>query len=45
MGSEGAIGLMHRSCFRVAAAPTLAIREAMIRRIIFDDLLFLKARR
>jgi hypothetical protein len=37
MENEGAIGLTHRSCFRVAAAPTL--------RIILDDLLFLKARR
>ena len=43
--NEGAIGLTHRSCFRVAAAPTLATRGATIHRIIFDDLLFLKARR
>jgi hypothetical protein len=42
---EGAIGLMHSSCFRVAAAPTLATRGATICRIILDDLLFLKARR
>jgi hypothetical protein len=45
MENEGAIGLTHRSCFRVAAAPTLATRGAMICRIILDDLLFLKARR
>jgi hypothetical protein len=45
MENEGAMGLTHRSCFRVAAAPTLATRGAMIRRIILDDLLFLKARR
>jgi hypothetical protein len=45
MKNEGAIGLTHRSCFRAAAAPTLATRVATIRRIILDDLLFLKARR
>jgi hypothetical protein len=45
MENEGAIGLTHRSCFRVAAAPTLATKGAMIRRIILDNLLFLKARR
>jgi len=45
MENEGAIGLTHRSCFRVAAVPTLATRGAMICRIILDDLLFLKARR
>jgi len=45
MENEGAIGLTHRSCFRVAAASTLATREATICRIILDDLLFLKARR
>ncbi len=45
VGNEEAIGLMHRSCFRVAAAPTLATRGATICRIILDDLLFLKARR
>ncbi len=28
VGNEGAIRLMHRSCFRVAAAPTLATRGA-----------------
>ena len=39
------ITTIYRSCFRVAAAPTLATRGAMIRRIILDDLLFLKARR
>ena len=44
-GNEGAIGLTHRSCFRVAAAPTLATRGTTICRIILDDLLFLKARR
>jgi hypothetical protein len=33
MENEGAIGLTHRSCFRVAAAPTLATRGATIRRI------------
>jgi len=43
--NEGAIGLTHRSCFRVAAAPTLATRGATIHRIILDNLLFLKARR
>ena len=45
--NEGAIGLTHRSCFRVAAALTLATRGATIRRIriILDNLLFLKARR
>ena len=42
MENEGAIGLTHRSCFRVAAAPTLATRVATIHRIILDDLLFLK---
>jgi hypothetical protein len=42
--NEGAMGLTHRSCFRVAAAPTLATRGATIRRIILDDLLFMKAR-
>jgi hypothetical protein len=45
MKNEGAIGLTHRSCFRVAAVPTLATRGATICRIILDDLLFLKARR
>jgi hypothetical protein len=45
MENEGAIGLTHRSCFRVAAAQTLATRGATIHRIILDDLLFLKARR
>jgi hypothetical protein len=45
MENEGAIGLTNRSCFKVAAAPTLATRGAAIRRIILDDLLFLKARR
>jgi len=45
MENEGAIGLTNRSCFRVAAAPMLAIRGATIRRIILDDLLLLKARR
>ena len=45
MENEGAIGRMHRSCFRVATAPTLATKGAMICRIILDDLLFLKARR
>jgi hypothetical protein len=45
VGNEGAIGLMHRSCFRVAAVPTLATRGATIHRIILDNLLFLKARR
>jgi len=45
MENEGAIGLTHRSCFRVAAVPMLATRGATIRRIILDDLLFLKARR
>jgi hypothetical protein len=45
MENEGAIGLTHRSCFRAAAAPTLGTRVATIRRIILDDLLFLKARR
>jgi hypothetical protein len=42
MENEGAIGLTHISCVRVAAAPTLATRGATIRSIIF---LFLKARR
>jgi len=41
MENEGAIGLTHRSCFRVAAAPTLATRGATVRRIILDDLMFL----
>jgi hypothetical protein len=45
MENEGAMGLTHRSCFRVAAAPTLATRGATICRIILDDLLYLKARR
>jgi hypothetical protein len=45
MENEGAMGLTHRSYFRVAAVPTLATRGATIRRIILDDLLFLKARR
>ncbi len=45
MENEGAMGLTQRSCFRVAAAPTLATRGATICRIILDDLLFLKARR
>ncbi len=45
MENEGATRLTHRSCFRVAAAPTLATRGATIRSIILDDLLFLKARR
>jgi hypothetical protein len=45
MKNEGAIGLTYRSCFRVAAAPTLATRGAMIHRIILGDLLFLKARK
>ncbi len=45
VGNEGAIRLMYRSCFRVAAAPTLAIRGATICRIILDDPLFLKGRR
>ena len=45
MENEGDMGLTHRSCFRVAAVPTLATRGATIHRIIFDDLLFLKARR
>jgi hypothetical protein len=45
VGNEGAIGLMHRSCFRVAAAPMLATRGATICRIILDNLLVLKARR
>jgi hypothetical protein len=45
MENEGAIGLTHRSCFRVAAVPMLATRGATIRRIILDDLLLLKARR
>jgi hypothetical protein len=45
MENEGAMGLTHRSSFRVTAAPTLATRGATIRRIILDDLLFLKARR
>ena len=45
MENEGAMGLTHRSCFRVAAAPTLETRGATICRIILDDLLFLKARR
>jgi hypothetical protein len=45
MANEGAIRLTHRSCFRVAAAPTLATRGATIHRIILDDLLFLKAKR
>ena len=44
MENEGAMGLTHRSCFRVAAAPTLATRGATIR-IILDDLLYLKAKR
>jgi hypothetical protein len=39
------MGLTHISCFRVAAAPTLATSGANICRIILDDLLFLKARR
>jgi hypothetical protein len=38
--NEGAIGVMHRSCFRVVAAPTLAMSRTMICRIILDDLLF-----
>jgi hypothetical protein len=42
VGNEGAIRLTHRSCFRVAAAPMLATREAMICRIMLDDLLFLR---
>jgi hypothetical protein len=41
MENEGAIGLTYRSCFRVAAAPTLTTRGARIRRINLDDLLFL----
>ena len=45
MENEGAMGLTHRSCFRVAAVPTLAGRGATIYRIILVDLLFLKARR
>ncbi len=45
MENEGTIGLTHISCFRAAAAPTLATRVAMICRIILNDLLFLKARR
>jgi len=45
MENEGAIGLTHRFCFRVAASSMLATRGATIRRIILDDLLFLKARR
>jgi len=45
MENDGAIGLTHRSCFRAAAAPTLATRVATICRIILDDLLFLKATR
>jgi len=45
MENEVAMGLTHRSCFRVAAAPTLATRGATICRTILDDLLFLKARR
>jgi len=43
MENERAIGLTHRLCFRVAAASMLATRGATIRRIILDDLLFLKA--
>ena len=44
--NEGAIGLTHRSCFRVKAVPTLATRRgATIRRTFLDDLLFSKARR
>jgi hypothetical protein len=39
------MGLTHRSCFRVAAVPTLATGGATIRMIILDDLLFFKARR
>jgi len=45
MENEGAIELTHRFRFRVAAASMLATRGAMIRRIILDNLLFLKARR
>jgi len=45
MENEGAIELTNRSCFRAAAASMLATRVATIRRIILDDLLFLKARR
>jgi hypothetical protein len=45
MENEGAIGLTHIFCFRVAAASMLATRGATIRRIILDNLLFLKARR
>lgn len=44
-GNEGAIGLTHRFCFRVAATLMLEPRGITIRRIILDDLLFLKARR
>jgi hypothetical protein len=43
--NEGAIGLTHRSCFRVAAAPTLATRGAMIHRIIFDDSLVFEGKK
>jgi hypothetical protein len=44
--NEGAIGVMHRSCFRVVAAPTLAMSRTMICRIILDDPpFFLKAKR
>jgi len=45
MENEGAIGLTHRSCFRVKAVPTLATRGATICRTFLDDLLFSKARR
>jgi hypothetical protein len=43
--NEGAIGVMHRSCFRVVAAPTLAMRRTMIRRIILDDPLFFEGKK
>jgi hypothetical protein len=35
--NEGAIGVMHRSCFRVVAVPTLAISRTKIHRIILNN--------
>ncbi len=45
MENEVAIRVMHRSCFRVVAALTLAMSRTMICRIILDDPLFFEGKK
>jgi hypothetical protein len=45
MENEGAMGLTHRSCFRVAAAPTLATKRSYDSQDHFGRSPVLKARR